>query len=193
MAKSEKTPKQGASKQADKISAKKIGVNMIATIDGKKYSAKLSAENVEAVKKRIELYNKRPSETGKKAIIKLLTPETVKKEATKEKLKTKEKGYKKLVKRSIKQIKAKSADKETRILIRDVEEALVAEDISVAELEELLRRAKGIEEKAPREQYTKDPRRGEVYRNGRLVDAWLAEDGTEVDRNGYRVTDPVNN
>lgn len=163
MAKSEKPSKQEATQQ-DKITAKKIGVNLIATIDGQKYSAKLDPEALEIVKKKIELYNKRNTDSNKKAIIKLLTPETVKKQVAKEKLEVKQKGIKKLVKKNLKEAKIKSGNKETKILIKDVELALEAKDLTVAELEDLLRRAKGIEEKVAPAEVTEKPRGGESYR-----------------------------
>ncbi len=152
--------------QSSKISAKKVGVNIISTIDGKTYSAKLSDEDKETLKTKIGMFNKKNTDTIKKAIIKLLSPVTAEKEAKKEKLETKQKGLKKLAKKTVKEAKAKAKpDKETKVLIADVEKALTANDLTVEELEALLKKAKGVEEKAPVAATTSTPRHGEAYRN----------------------------
>lgn len=185
--------KQVAAKKAEqttKISAKKVGVNIISTIDGKTYSAKLSDKDKEVLKKKIEMFNKKNTDANKKAIIKLLSPVATEKEATKERLETKQKGLKKLAKKTVKEAKAKSKskpDKEAKVLIADVEKALSANDLTVEELEALLKKAKGVEEVAPKARITTNPRKGEVYRNGRYVTVYYAEDGREVDAQGYLV------
>ncbi len=90
-----------------KFVGKKIGVNIIVTHGKEKYSTKASKEDSEKIMQKIALYNKKPSDSLKNQIVKLLAPKTTEKKKEKEKVETEIKGYKKLAK---KEIKSKSKD-----------------------------------------------------------------------------------
>lgn len=176
----------------EQFKAKKIGANMIATMGTEKYSRKVSKEEGDAIIKKITLYNKKPNETAKKAIIKMLTPESVKIKEEKEKNQAKVKGLKQQIKKESKKGVGvdKKVKKENKDLLGQLEDMLTDNPDAVDKLQALLNKFKKHEEKAPKERYTTNPRRGEVYRNGVRVYIYTAEDGKEVDKDGY-LLEPV--
>lgn len=171
----------------EKIKAKKIGANIVVTIGTEKYTKKGTAEEWEEIKKKVELYEKKPSEAGRKAILKLAAPETIKAKEVKEKNEAKAKGIKQQIKKENKKEKPKVVEAEKKSLIAQLEEELSDHPESVDALQKILDKFKKVEEKAPIAQYTKNPRRGEAYRNGVRVTIYTAEDGREVDSNGYLI------
>lgn len=90
-AKKEEAPSQFA--------AKKVGSNLIVTIGTERYSRKVTSEEWESISKKILLYNKKPSEASKRAIVKILQPATTKDKEAKEVAETKIKGLEKQLKK----------------------------------------------------------------------------------------------
>lgn len=171
----------------DKFAAKKIGANMIATVGTERYARKVTMEESEVIMKKITLYNKRPTETSKKALIKLLTPETVKAKEEKEKVEAKVKGLKQQVKKEIKKEKGNKDNIEQKDLLGQLEDLFAADSEAVDKIQALLNKYKKAEEKAPEGQITKNPQRKEVYRNGSRVWIYVAEDGREVNAQGFLI------
>lgn len=133
---------------ASEFAAKKIGVNFIATLkeDGKstKYSKKVTPEETEVLKKKIELYNRKPSDTLKETIIKLLAPEAVKKEKVKEDLTAKVKGIKQQAKKATKAVTKVS--KEEKDVLKTLEADLTAGSVTVQEAQAIVNKFKKVEE-----------------------------------------------
>lgn len=90
---------------ANQFQARKIGVNLIITQGKDRYARKVSKEDAEVIMKKVELYNRKPTESNKKTIIRLMTPATTKKAETKERVEATVKGYKKLQKKQAKKSK----------------------------------------------------------------------------------------
>lgn len=99
---------------AQKMSGKKLGANFILTIkeenkDTITLSRKVTMEEGAKLYKEIETFNKKASEKRFKDIIKLITPEAVKKAQTVENTKAAVKGIKQQVKKQVK-AKGKNGD-----------------------------------------------------------------------------------
>ena len=134
-----------AAKQPLKISLKKVGKNFIGKIDDQTLSATLTDEKVIAtLKQKVEAYNLKNSDATKKAIIKILTPKAAEVAEKKERLETEEKGLKKLAKKKEKE--KGEADVERKLVVADIEKAIGAEELTVAEVEALLRKLKKVDE-----------------------------------------------
>lgn len=80
--------------KSEEFSAKKIGANLIVTIGTERYARKVSKEEGETILGKITIYNKKPTDSKKKEIIKLLAPVGTKVEEEKEKTKAQIKGVK---------------------------------------------------------------------------------------------------
>lgn len=83
----------------DQFVAKKIGANLIATFNNEKYSKRVTKEEADVVMKKMEMYNKKPSDRMKSQIITLLTPATTAAKKQAEVVEMKKKGYQKLIKK----------------------------------------------------------------------------------------------
>lgn len=98
-------------------------------------------------------YNKKPSDTGYKAIIKLLTPETSKKTKEKEDTEAKIKGYKKLQKKEVKKEKedkkAKAAESVKKDIMEELEEVIENDKSNIAKVEEILAKFKEVKVPEP--------------------------------------------
>jgi len=149
----------------DKFAAKKVGSNAIATIGKERFARKVTKEEWETISKKIGLYNKRPSENSKKALIKLLTPEAAKVKEEKEKVEAKVKGLKQQVKKEIKKEKGNKDKVEQKDLLGQLEDLLISDETAVPKLQALLDKFKKVEEKAPAAKESPKPRSGEYYGN----------------------------
>lgn len=139
------TKKQNKTETSKQFSAKKIGANIIASYDGKKVgSRKVSKEEYDVIARKMAFYNKKPSDTGYKAIIKLLAPETSKKAAEKEATEAKVKGYKKLQKKEDKKAKADKKEDVKRDIMEELEEMLEVDKSSVSKVQSLLDKFKEV-------------------------------------------------
>lgn len=129
------------------IKAKQIGLSMLLVIDGKKYSKKCTKEEISSIKNKVLLYEKKPSETLKKQILKLIDKTIIEKET----IKAKEKGLKKAIKKSKSKVIKKK--EESKSLVDQVEQEFKEGNLTESEikqLEDLLRKQKvslQIEEK----------------------------------------------
>lgn len=125
------------------IKSKQVGKNLIVIIDGKKYTkVGKNTEELQPIKNKILLYNKKNSEALKKTIIKLVDKTVDEKEAKAAKKKGLKKGIKKEVKKSSKK---KGKKTNTRTLVDTVKEEFTEgnfTDGEIKELEDLLRRKK---------------------------------------------------
>jgi hypothetical protein len=141
----------------NKFKAKKIGANIIVTYNSEKYSRKVSKEESEILMRKMAFYNKKPSETGKKSIIKLLTPETTKRAKQKEETEAKIKGYKKLQKKENK--KSKITESVKRDIMEELEEALASNKDNIPKVQSILDKFKEVE--IPKKEESPYGRRGE--------------------------------
>lgn len=153
------TGKNSQTPSKKQFAAKKIGGNLIVTIDKERFSKKVSAEEAEIILKKVALYNKRPSDTAKKAIVKMLTPEATKLTEQKETIKAKAKGIKQQLKKQVKG--SKVATSPERNLLTELEEMLTADATAVDKFQELLNRFKKVEAARPEAVASSAPRRGE--------------------------------
>jgi len=145
-------------KKTNQFSLKKIGANVIATLDGKKAgSRKISQEDYEIIVRKVTLYNKKPSETAKNTILKLLSPETTKKVKQKEDTETKIKGYKKLQKKESK--KGRVIETVRKDVMEELEEMLETNKDNIGKVEAILAKFKKVE--IPVKETSSIPRRGE--------------------------------
>lgn len=159
------TKKPASKGTKDQFVAKKIGANLIATFNKEKYARKVSKEEASIVMKKMEMYNKKPSDRMKAQIVKLLTPATIKAKQDEEAIEAKAKGIKHQIKKEVKRSKSKDSEKERINLIEQVETAIRKNEVDVEQLQAMVDRYKKVEEKAPLSEQTTTPWRGETYRN----------------------------
>lgn len=141
------------------FAAKKIGSNIIISTGKERFSKKVTKEEGEAILKKIELYNKRPSDDKKKQIIKLVAPEAAKKSSEVEKIKSKAKGLKSQVKKAAK--KNKTVNKDAKTFLVELEELLQSDETAVDTLQKILDKYKRVEEAKPAAVAAPVIRRGE--------------------------------
>lgn len=146
-----------------KFVAKKLGANLIATIEGstERYAKKVSIEEGKLIMDKMAIYNKRPSNAKKQEIIALLTPEAIKVKKEKETLVAKAKGVKQQVKKEIKKSKSKSDIKEHKSLLEQLEAEIQADEAAIPRIQAILDKFKKVEKKAPEPVHTLTPRDGE--------------------------------
>lgn len=136
------------------ITAKQIGKNLIVVIDGKKHTKVCNKkEEIEPIKNKILLFNKRNSATLKKEILLLVDKTIVEKETKTAKAKGVKKSLKtekkKATKTTVKKAKVEK-DLIQGLVEKSESEGLDAEEVT--KLEELIRKNKKViakEEKAP--------------------------------------------
>lgn len=136
---------------AEQIKSRKVGNKLFATIEGKVYQKVCTDEEVESIKNKILLYNKKPTKTLLNTIIKMIDKTIEKKEVAT----AKEKGVKKAIKKVTKsKAKAKSTKKaEPKDLITEVETEFKAGNFNKEEierLEDLLRKKKEAIKEEPK-------------------------------------------
>jgi hypothetical protein len=85
----------------------KLGANLIIQLGTERWSRKVTIEESDIIKKKVLLYNKKPNDNLKLQIVKLMTPETVKKQQEKEKKEAQAKGVKQQVKKAEKTVAKK--------------------------------------------------------------------------------------
>jgi transcriptional regulator NrdR family protein len=147
------TPSKKEEVKDGDFTAKKIGANLIVSVVGttEKFTRKVTAEEGEKIMRKMALYNKKPTESGKKALIKLLTPELTKKKEDKEKVAVKTKA----IKKQIKKITKREAKKEAvavegrKDLMTELTELLTTDETAVGRLQALLNKFKKVEEAVP--------------------------------------------
>ncbi len=145
--------------------AKKLGANLIATVKGtqERYARKVSKEEGEAIMKKMELHNKRPSAKLKDEIIGLMQPVTVAAKVEEEKTEAKTKGLKQQIKKETKKSKV-SVDKDHKSLVQQLEDEIKNDETAIPKLQAILDKYKKVEDKKPEAQQTSSPRSGENYR-----------------------------
>lgn len=141
----------------NQFQAKKIGANIIVTFNSEKYSRKVSKDESDILMRKMSFYNKKPSETGKRIIVKLLTPEATKKVVEKEKVEAEIKGYKKLQKKADKKTKVSETVKKD--IMQELEEVLQVDKESIVKVEAILAKFKTIE--VPQKEVSSYRRSGE--------------------------------
>lgn len=163
-AKKQVTKKADTKKVVDtkeKFSIKRIGNNVVARFGSKGYSKKFSNEKeIENILNKAKLYDKKPTESRKNEIIKLLTPVATKK--------SEKAVVAKSVKRKIaKEVKKQEESKEKvdqKSLLEQLEDELTTNPESVDALQTLLDKfKKPIESTAAVATPTSKPRSGEFY------------------------------
>lgn len=115
--------------------------------------------------KKAEMYNKKPTEMLKNAIIKLMTPAETKAKEETDKLKAKSKGLKQQVKKETRKGGDKKVAKEKFDLLDALDKALTEDATAVDKFQKLLDKFKKVEEAVPIAVSTPTPRKGENYRN----------------------------
>jgi len=179
------TPSTKTELKEGSFEGKIIGANFIASVKGTKerYSVKVTKEQSEVIKKKMELYNKRPSAAKKAEIIKMLQPVATAAKVEAEKTEAKAKGLKQQIKKETKKSKT-SVSKEQKSLIQQLEEEISHDETAIPKLQAILDKYKKVEEKAPVAQITGKPTRKETYRDGRRVWIWVNKAGVEVREDG---------
>lgn len=124
------------------IKCKQIGQNMIVIIDNEQYSKKIiDTKDRDSLKNKVLLYNKKPSDSLKNQILKIISPTVVAKETKAIKKKGLEKAIKKESKKSSKsKNKGKNDNLVTKVEIEFKEGNFSEEEIN--RLESLLRKKK---------------------------------------------------
>lgn len=126
----------------EQIKAKQVGLNMIVVINEQKYSKKCTKEEIDSIKNKILLYNKKPTKTLENQLIKMFDKTIEKKEIEK----AKAKGIKKTIKKTTAKVKKNSNKKgDNQGLIEEVKTEFKSGNFTkeqIEELENLLRKKK---------------------------------------------------
>ena len=155
------------------ITGKKIGANLILTLDGAKKigSRKVTQEEFEAITKKITSYNKKNSDKTYDDIIKMITPVAVAKKAEEAKKKVASKGVKQQIKKASK--KKDSIIKEETEVIKDIDLVLELQHkidtktVSQDEVKKLEKLLATLKEKATKvEEVKKEVAAPEVHKTG---------------------------
>ncbi len=118
----------------EQIKAKQVGLNMILVIEGTKYSKKCTKEEIESIKNKVLLFNKKPNKTLQTTILGLID-KTIKE---KEKKVAAKKGVKKAIKKEVKKVSKSKVKKESKAdLVTEVEVEFKAGNFSKEEIERL--------------------------------------------------------
>lgn len=165
-------PNKLEAEKEGQISFKKLGANLILTVPPKEQggkpetlSRKVTTEESEAVKKKVMLYNKKPTDKLMADIVKLMTPVAAKKKAEKEVVVAAKKAVERKAKKDAPV--QKKADKN---FLEQLEEYLSSEEspeVAVAKLDGVLDKFRKKEEvKTPEKPVVSAPARryGGEYR-----------------------------
>ncbi len=128
------------------ITAKQIGKNLIVVIDGKKHTKVCNTkEEIEPIKNKILLFNKRNSASLKKEILSLVDKSIGEKDKKDAKTKGLKKSLKKVVKKaSVKTAKKAKVEKDLIAGLKEKSESEGLDADEVTQLEELIRKNKKV-------------------------------------------------
>lgn len=154
------TPKSKAPLEKVNVVAKQIGKNLNVTVGEEKFTRVGDKETLEQVKASIKVYVEKPTKNNFSIMMKLLKPETTKKEVEEVKVKADIKATKKKVEEKEKETKSKKtivAD-----VVKEIDEKLMSES-ELSAMQAALDRQKAKRATAPQPTTTATPRRGERY------------------------------
>lgn len=155
----EETPKTKPVLTKTNVTAKQIGKNLNVVVGEEKFTRVGTTDELQSVKDAAKLYNEKPTKNNMTSLMKLLRPETVKKEAEVEKVKAEVKATKKKVEAKEKEVKSR------KTVVADVVKEIDDKLMSTTELDEM---QKAIDRQREKKQVeaktTSRPSGGESYR-----------------------------
>ena len=142
------------------VVAKQIGKNLNVVVGEEKFTRVGDKEVLTEIKEAINFYNTKPTKSNMNSLMKLLRPETVKKEAEEIKVKAEIKATKKKVEEKEQELKSKKtvvAD-----VVKEIDDKMMTES-ELSAMQAALDRQKAKRATAPQPTVTASPRRGERY------------------------------